>query len=55
MAAGVTIRRERLAEFRAYLEYGARRRVEVARRDDALLIDGALSAACRQPRLSARR
>lgn len=45
MAAGVTIRRERLAEFRAYLETALGDAVEVARRDDALLIDGALSAA----------
>jgi len=45
MAAGVTIRRERLAEFRAYLEAALTDAVEAARRDDALLIDGALSAA----------
>jgi single-stranded-DNA-specific exonuclease len=45
MAAGVTIRRERLAEFRAYLEAALTDTVEAARRDDALLIDGALSAA----------
>lgn len=45
MAAGVTIRRERLAEFRAYLESELVDAVEVARRDDSLLIDGALSAA----------
>ena len=45
MAAGVTIRRERLAEFRAYLESALADAVEAARRDDALLIDGALSAA----------
>jgi single-stranded-DNA-specific exonuclease len=44
MAAGVTIRRERLAEFRAYLEAELADAVEAARRDDALLIDGALSA-----------
>jgi single-stranded-DNA-specific exonuclease len=45
MAAGVAIRRERLAEFRAYLETELADAVEAARRDDALLIDGALSAA----------
>jgi single-stranded-DNA-specific exonuclease len=45
MAAGITIRRERLAEFRAYLETALSDVVEQARRDDALLIDGALSAA----------
>lgn len=45
MAAGITIRRERLPEFRAYLETALGGAVEAARRDDALLIDGALSAA----------
>ena len=45
MAAGITIRRERLAEFRAYLEAELGDAVEAARRDEALLIDGALSAA----------
>jgi len=45
MAAGITLRRERLAEFRAYLEAALGEAVEVARRDEALLIDGALSAA----------
>ncbi len=45
MAAGVTIRRERLAEFRAHLESALGDAVEAARRDQALLIDGALSAA----------
>ena len=45
MAAGVTIRRDRLAEFRAYLETELADAVEVARRDDAFLVDGALSAA----------
>jgi single-stranded-DNA-specific exonuclease len=45
MAAGVTIRRERLAEFRAYLEAALGDAVDAARRDEALLIDGALTAA----------
>jgi single-stranded-DNA-specific exonuclease len=45
MAAGITIRRERLAEFRAYLETALGEAVEAARRDEALLIDGALGAA----------
>lgn len=45
MAAGITIRRDRLADLRAYLETALGDAVEVARRDDALLIDGALSAA----------
>jgi single-stranded-DNA-specific exonuclease len=45
MAAGVTLARERLAEFRAYLEDALGPAVEAARRDDALLIDGAVTAA----------
>ena len=44
MAAGVTIKRERLAEFRAYLEMALADAVEQARRGDAMLIEGALSA-----------
>ncbi len=45
MAAGVTLRKDRLADFRAYLESSLTNAVEEARRDQALLIDGALSAA----------
>jgi single-stranded-DNA-specific exonuclease len=45
MAAGVTLRRDRLNAFRAYLEDALASAVEVARREDALLIDGAVSAA----------
>jgi single-stranded-DNA-specific exonuclease len=45
MAAGVTLEAGRLAAFRAYLEAELGPAVEAARRDDALLIDGALSAA----------
>jgi single-stranded-DNA-specific exonuclease len=45
MAAGVTIAPDKLAPFRAYLEETLAESVEVARRDDSLLIDGALSAA----------
>ena len=44
MAAGVTLRKEKLAEFRAYLEEALTDAVEQARREEALLIDGALSA-----------
>jgi single-stranded-DNA-specific exonuclease len=44
MAAGVTLRREALAPFRAYLEAALARDVEMARLDRALLIDGAVSA-----------
>jgi single-stranded-DNA-specific exonuclease len=45
MAAGVTIAPEKLAAFRAYLEETLGEAVEAARRDEALLIDGAVAAA----------
>ncbi len=45
MAAGVTLKRDSLAAFRAYLEDGLASAVETARADQALLIDGAVSAA----------
>jgi single-stranded-DNA-specific exonuclease len=45
MAAGVTLRKDALAAFRAFLEQHLGEAVERARRDDALKIDGALSAA----------
>jgi single-stranded-DNA-specific exonuclease len=44
MAAGVTLAKDALASFRAYLESTLSAAVEAARRDDALLIDGAVSA-----------
>ncbi len=44
MAAGVTLRRDALAAFRAFLEEALASAVEVARRDTALLVDGAVSA-----------
>jgi single-stranded-DNA-specific exonuclease len=44
MAAGVTLRKDALSEFRAYLEETLGSAVEAARRDDALLVDGALTA-----------
>ena len=44
MAAGVTISPDKLAPFRAYLEEALGEHVERARREDALLIDGAVSA-----------
>jgi len=44
MAAGVTIQRDRLAEFRAFLETALTDAVETARRENSLKIDGALSA-----------
>ena len=45
MAAGVTLKHEALAEFRAFLEEQLAAAVEAARQNDALLIDGAVSAA----------
>src|SRR5947209_11021113 len=45
MAAGVTLRKDTLSAFRAYLEDALAGAVEAARREDALLIDGALTAA----------
>jgi single-stranded-DNA-specific exonuclease len=44
MAAGITISPDRLAPFRAYLEEALHSAVEDARREDALLIDGAVTA-----------
>ena len=44
MAAGVTLRTDALGTFRAFLEDRLGADVEAARRDDALLIDGALTA-----------
>ena len=45
MAAGITLRKEALGEFRAFLESALSSAVTQARRDDALLIDGAITAA----------
>jgi single-stranded-DNA-specific exonuclease len=45
MAAGVTISKDKLAPFRAYLEDALGNAVEAARRETALLIDGAVNAA----------
>ena len=44
MAAGVTLRKDALAPFRAYLEDTLGASVEAARRESALKIDGAVSA-----------
>ncbi len=44
MAAGVTLKKEMLGAFRAYLEDTLAASVETARRETALLIDGAVSA-----------
>jgi single-stranded-DNA-specific exonuclease len=53
MAAGVTLKKESLATFRAYLEQRLAKDVEAARRDTALQIDGAVSAAAVKPELVA--
>ena len=45
MAAGITVKHGALAEFRAYLESELAEAVAAARADQALLIDGAVSAA----------
>ena len=45
MAAGITVKREALASFRAYLEGELAEAVAAARADQSLLIDGAVSAA----------
>lgn len=44
MAAGVTLRKDGLSAFRAFLEETLAASVEVSRRDSALKIDGAVSA-----------
>ncbi len=44
MAAGVTLKKDALGTFRAYLEETLAGSVEAARRDTALLIDGAVTA-----------
>jgi single-stranded-DNA-specific exonuclease len=49
MAAGITLRRDGLAAFRGYLEETLAASVAQARRESALLIDGALSAAAATP------
>ena len=43
MAAGITLKKDALAAFRAFLEDALGASVEVARRERALLIDGAVS------------
>ena len=53
MAAGVTIARDRLTAFRAYLEDTLGAAVEAARAEDVLMIDGALSAKGATPELVA--
>ncbi len=45
MAAGVTLRKAALGELRAYLEAALASEVEIARRSNGLMIDGAVTAA----------
>jgi len=51
MAAGVTLKKGGLAAFRAFLEAVLAPSVEIARRDSALMIDGAISAGAVTPSL----
>ena len=51
MAAGVTLKKAALAQFRAFLEDTLGAAVEAARRSDALLIDAAVTAAGATPGL----
>ena len=44
MAAGITLKKERLGAFRAFLEDALAESVEAARRENVLMIDGAVSA-----------
>jgi single-stranded-DNA-specific exonuclease len=53
MAAGVTLRKDALGAFRAFLEAELGAAVEAARRDDAILVDGALTARGATPELHA--
>jgi single-stranded-DNA-specific exonuclease len=53
MAAGVTLRKERLAEFRAYMESALAHDVANSRHENELLIDGAVSARAVTPELVA--
>ncbi len=53
MAAGITVTRERLADFRAFLEERLASAVEASRREEALLVDAATTAAGVRPELIA--
>jgi single-stranded-DNA-specific exonuclease len=53
MAAGITVSRDRLAAFRAFLEERLAPAVAAARREEALLIDAATTAAAVRPSLVA--
>src|SRR4029078_12090684 len=51
MAAGVTLRKEKLAEFRAYMETALAEDVAASRHENELFIDGAVSASSVTPEL----
>ncbi len=53
MAAGVTLRKERLAEFRAYMESALAADVANSRHENELFIDGAVSARSVTPEFAA--
>src|SRR6478609_6040001 len=53
MAAGVTMRKERLAEFRAYMESALAADVANSRHENELFIDGAVSARAVTPEFAA--
>lgn len=53
MAAGVTLRKDRIAPFRAFLEQALAAHVAEARRDQSIAIDGAISAGGMTPELVA--
>jgi single-stranded-DNA-specific exonuclease len=53
MAAGVTLRKEKLAEFRAYMESALAHDVAQSRHENELFIDGAVSARAVTPELVA--
>ena len=55
MAAGVTLRKERLAEFRAYMESALAHDVANSRHENELFIDGAVSARAVTPETAIRR
>ena len=53
MAAGVTLRKEKLAEFRAYMEHALAHDVAQSRHVNELFIDGAITARSATPELVA--
>ena len=53
MAAGITVRKDGLGPFRAFMEETLSASVEAARRETALKIDGAVSAGAVNPELCA--